>query len=49
LQLCHAGLDASRLVVEKECPMFTRIGLPQLGLIVVILIVFLIYTQRHRF
>jgi len=41
-------LDASRLVVEKEC-MFTRIGLPQLGLIVLILIVFLIYTQRHRF
>ena len=29
--------------------MFTRIGLPQLGLIVLILIVFLIYTQRHRF
>jgi hypothetical protein len=29
--------------------MFTRIGLPQLGLIVVILVVFIIYTQRHRF
>jgi hypothetical protein len=29
--------------------MFTRIGLPQLGLIVVILVVLIIYTQRHRF
>ena len=29
--------------------MFTRIGLPQLGLMVLILIVFLINTQRHRF
>ena len=29
--------------------MFTRIGLPQLGLIIVILVAFIIYTQRHRF
>ena len=29
--------------------MFTSIGLPQFGLIVVILIVFIAYTQRHRF
>lgn len=29
--------------------MFTSIGLPQFGLIVVILVVFIIYTQRHRF
>jgi hypothetical protein len=30
-------------------PMFTRIGLPQFGVIVLVLIVFIIYTQRHRF
>ncbi len=29
--------------------MFTSVGLPQFGLIVVVLIVFIIYTQRHRF
>jgi hypothetical protein len=29
--------------------MFTHIGLPQFGLIVVLLIVFIAYTQRHRF
>jgi hypothetical protein len=29
--------------------MFTSIGLPQFGLIVVILVIFIIYTQRHRF
>jgi hypothetical protein len=29
--------------------MFTRVGLPQFGLIVIILIVVIIYTQRHRF
>jgi len=28
--------------------MFTSIGLPQFGLIVVILIAFIAYTQRHR-
>jgi hypothetical protein len=28
---------------------FTNIGLPQFGLIVVLLIVFIAYTQRHRF
>ena len=32
-----------------EMPMFTSIGLPQFALIVVILIVFIAYTQRHRF
>jgi hypothetical protein len=30
-------------------PMFTSIGLPQFALIVVILIAFIAYTQRHRF
>jgi hypothetical protein len=29
--------------------MFTHIGLPQFGLIIVLLIVFIAYTQRHRF
>jgi hypothetical protein len=29
--------------------MFTSIGLPQFSVIVLILIVFIIYTQRHRF
>jgi hypothetical protein len=29
--------------------MFTHVGLPQFGLIVVILVVVIIYTQRHRF
>jgi hypothetical protein len=29
--------------------MFTSIGLPQLGVIVVVLVVFIIHTQRHRF
>jgi hypothetical protein len=29
--------------------MFTTLGLPQFALIVVVLIVFIIYTQRHRF
>jgi hypothetical protein len=29
--------------------MFTSIGLPQFGLIVVVLIVFILFTQRHRF
>jgi hypothetical protein len=29
--------------------MFTRVGLPQFGLIVIVLIVVIIYTQRHRF
>jgi len=29
--------------------MFTGIGLPQFLLIVVILVIALIYTQRHRF
>jgi hypothetical protein len=28
---------------------FTSVGLPQFALIVVVLIVFIIYTQRHRF
>jgi hypothetical protein len=29
--------------------MFTHVGLPQFGVIVVLLIVFLAYMQRHRF
>ena len=29
--------------------MFTGVGLPQFGLIVVVLVIFIIYTQRHRF
>jgi hypothetical protein len=29
--------------------MFTRIGLPQFLVIVVILVIGLVYTQRHRF
>jgi hypothetical protein len=29
--------------------MVTSVGLPQFALIVVVLIVFIIYTQRHRF
>jgi len=29
--------------------MFTSIGLPQFALIVVVLVVFIIFTQRHRF
>jgi hypothetical protein len=32
-----------------EMPMFTSIGLPQFALVVVILIAFIAYTQRHRF
>jgi hypothetical protein len=30
-------------------PMFTSIGLPQFAVIVLVLVVFIIYTQRHRF
>lgn len=29
--------------------MFTHVGLPQFGLIVVLLIIIIGYTQRHRF
>ncbi len=29
--------------------MFTSVGLPQFGLIVVVLVIFIVYTQRHRF
>jgi hypothetical protein len=29
--------------------MFTNIGLPQFGLIVLVLVIFIVYTQRHRF
>jgi Na+/H+ antiporter NhaC len=32
-----------------EVTMFSHVGLPQFAVIVVVLIVFLIYTQRHRF
>jgi hypothetical protein len=29
--------------------MFTSIGLPQFAIIVVVLVIFIVYTQRHRF
>lgn len=29
--------------------MFTSVGMPQFGLIVLVLVIFIIYTQRHRF
>ena len=29
--------------------MFTSVGVPQFAVIVVVLIVFIIYSQRHRF
>lgn len=29
--------------------MFTSVGIPQFALIVVILVVFIVFTQRHRF
>jgi hypothetical protein len=29
--------------------MFTRVGLPQFFLIVVILVIAIVYSQRHRF
>jgi len=29
--------------------MFTRVGLPQFSVIVIILVIVIIYTQRHRF
>jgi hypothetical protein len=34
---------------SREISMFTSIGLPQFAVIVVVLIIFIIYTQRHRF
>ena len=30
-------------------PMFTSIGVPQFAVIIVVLVIFIIYTQRHRF
>ena len=33
---------------ERE-PMFTQVGLPQFLVIVVILVIVIVYTQRHRF
>jgi hypothetical protein len=44
----HGGLAAARIDLT-EVAMFTHIGLPQFGLIVLVLIVFIVYTQRHRF
>jgi hypothetical protein len=46
--------DLARIVPRdghnpEEISMFTSIGLPQFGLIVLVLVVFIIYTQRHRF
>jgi hypothetical protein len=35
--------------IPKVGIMFTSIGLPQFGLIVLVLIIFIVYTQRHRF
>jgi len=29
--------------------MFSHVGVPQFAVIVVVLIVFILYTQRHRF
>ena len=29
--------------------MFSQIGLPQFALVVIVLVIFIIYTQRHRF
>ena len=29
--------------------MFTSVGVPQFAVIVVVLIVFIVYSQRHRF
>jgi hypothetical protein len=29
--------------------MFTHIGLPQFSIIVIVLVAFIVYTQRHRF
>jgi hypothetical protein len=47
--LGHLGLDSEPGSCAEEVPMFTQVGLPQFGLIVLILIVIIIYTQRHRF
>jgi hypothetical protein len=35
--------------LNRGTPMFTSVGLPQFAVIVVVLVVFIIYTQRHRF
>jgi hypothetical protein len=29
--------------------MFTNVGVPQFAVIVVVLVLFIVYTQRHRF
>jgi hypothetical protein len=42
-------LAGGRSVTRQEVPMFTRIGLPQFAVIVVVLVIFIVYTQRHRF
>ena len=43
------GVDSDRSLFAEEHPMFTHVGLPQFGLIVVLLIIIIGYTQRHRF
>jgi hypothetical protein len=43
--MAFAGLNWRR----ERGPMFTQIGLPQFLIIVVILVIGIVYTQRHRF
>jgi len=45
----RVAVDSETGTDFPEMPMFTSIGLPQFTLIVVILIAFIAYTQRHRF
>jgi hypothetical protein len=45
----RVAVDSETGTDFREMPMFTSIGLPQFGLIVVLLIAFIAYTQRHRF
>jgi len=44
----HGLLDSEPGSCTEEASMFTQVGLPQFGLIVLVLIVLIIYTQRHR-
>jgi hypothetical protein len=39
----------TRRLQRRGVPMFTRVGLPQFSVIVVVLILFILFTQRHRF
>jgi hypothetical protein len=54
--VAHIAVPPTSVAVDSETdtdfwemPMFTSIGLPQFALIVVILIAFIAYAQRHRF